>query len=158
MLGLCAISIQLLIRLNADGIARYGAAVAIERLARQVRADAHASRTAQIPGGDKVEGKAPSLRLFFEPSHVVAYELADGGVVRTESQDGKVVRHELFTLPRGGDARFELRDLASRRLVALVVSRAAGPSQTEPPRPLDVVALLGKDRVALPGKRGGQPR
>src|SRR5271166_3213533 len=57
MLGLCAISIQLLLRLNADGMSRYGAAVAIERLARQVRADAHASQTAQIPGDDKAGGK-----------------------------------------------------------------------------------------------------
>jgi hypothetical protein len=157
MLGLCAISIQLLLRLNADGMSRYGAAVAIERLARQLRADAHASQTAQLPEGDKGQGKPASLRLFVEPTHIVAYEPIKDSMVRTETRGGKVVRHESFALPRGGNARFELRDMASRRLVALVVSGAAGPSQTEPPRPLDVVALLGKDRVGPLGQRGGKP-
>ncbi len=32
--------------------------------------------------------------------------------------------------------------------MALVVTRPAGKSQTEPPRPLEVVALQGKDRAA----------
>ena len=32
LLGLCAVSIQLLMRLNADVQGRYGAAVALERL------------------------------------------------------------------------------------------------------------------------------
>ena len=79
-------------------------------------------------------------------------------MVRTESRAGKVVRHETYALARGAGARFELRDEGSRRLVALVVTRPAGKSQAEPPRPLEVVALQGKDRVGPPGKQGGKPQ
>jgi hypothetical protein len=158
MLGLCAVSIQILMRLNADGQARYGAAVSLERLARQVRDDAHSSETAQIAALEKTAGNPTSLRLDMGPDHKVAYEPRDGSVVRTESQAGQVVRHDSYALARGALARFELRDEASRRLVALVVSRPAGKSQTEPPRPLEVVAVQGKDRVGPLGKRGGKPR
>jgi hypothetical protein len=157
MLGLCAVSIQILMRLNAEGQARYGAAVALERLARQVRDDAHSSATAKIDALERTAGNPTSLRLDLGPNHKVAYESRDGGVVRTESQAGKVVRHETYALSRGAIARFELRSEASRRLVALVVNRPAGKSQTEPPRPLEVVAVQGKDRVGPLGKRRGKP-
>ena len=42
--------------------------------------------------------------------------------------------------------------------MVLVMTRPAGKSQTEPPRPLEVVALQGKDRVGPPGKQGGKPQ
>jgi hypothetical protein len=158
MLGLCAVSIQILLRLSADGMSRYGAAVAIERLGRQVRTDAHASQTAEVAGDQKDSSKPGSLRLVLEPGHVVAYGPAAAAVVRTETRGGKVIRHESFALRRGTEARFELRELASRRMVALVVSHAAATNQIEPPRPLDVVALLGKDRTGLPLKRKGHAR
>jgi hypothetical protein len=38
--------------------------------------------------------------------------------------------------------------------VALVVTRGPGKSQTEPPRPLEVVAQIGKDRPRTPAKTG----
>jgi hypothetical protein len=158
LLGLCAVSIQVLMRLNADVQGRYGAAVALERLARQLRDDSHASETALITVDEKKAGKPASLRLVFEPDHAVVYESGDGGMVRTESREGKRVRHERFVLPRGAGATFELRDEGSRRLVVLVTTRPAGKSQAEPPRPLEVVALQGKDRVGSPGKQGGKPQ
>jgi hypothetical protein len=158
LLGLCAVSIQLLMRLNADVQGRYGTAVALERLARQIREDAHASETAQINLDDnKKSGTPAGLRLIFEPDHNVVYASGDGGVVRTESRRGKVVRHEKYTLARGGGARFELRDEGSRRLVVLVMTRPVGKSQADPPRPLEVVALQGKDRVAPSAKQGVKP-
>ena len=158
LLGLCAVSIQVLMRLNADVQGRYGAAVALERLARQLRDDSHASETALITVDEKKAGKPASLRLVFEPDHAVVYDLGDGGVARTESRGGKRVRHEKYALARGADARFELRDEGSRRLVVLVTTRPAGKSQAEPLRPLEVVALQGKDRVGSPGKQGGKPQ
>ncbi len=158
LLGLCAVSIQVLMRLNADVQGRYGAAVALERLARQLRADAHASETAEMTALDEKAGKSAALRLVFEPNHVVAYESGNGGVVRTESRAGKAVRHETYALTRGAGARFELRDEGSHRLVVLVMTRPAGNSQAEPPRPLEVVAFQGKDRVGPPGKQGGKPQ
>ena len=41
-LALCAITIQLLMRLNSDGHARLTAGVSLERLSQQIRQDAHA--------------------------------------------------------------------------------------------------------------------
>ena len=40
--------------------------------------------------------------------------------------------------------------------MVLVVTRSPGKSQTEPPRPLEVVAMQGKDRLGPLGKTGGQ--
>jgi type II secretory pathway component PulJ len=158
LLGLCAVSIQVLMRLNTDVQGRYAAAVALERLARQLRADAHATETALVTGDPKKTDKTAALRLVLEPAHEVVYESGDGGVVRTESRAGKRVRHEKYALARGADASFELRDDGLHRLAVFVMTRTAGKSQVEPPRPLEVVALLGKDRVGPPGKQGGKPQ
>jgi hypothetical protein len=158
LLGLCAVSIQLLMKLNSEGMARFSAAASFERLARQVREDTHASETAQITVDDKKAGASAGLRLVFAPNHVVAYMAGDGGVIRTESRSDKVVRHETFGLTRGGGVQFEIREEGPRRLVALVVTRPAGKSPTEPPRPLEVLALQGKDRHESPAKQGGKPQ
>jgi hypothetical protein len=152
MLGLCAVSIQLLMRLNSDGMSRVGAAVALERLGRQLRNDVHASQTAEVAS----EGKPASLRLVFASSHIVSYESSASRVVRTETTGGNVARHESFSLPNGTTARFELREVASRRLVALVTSRSATTNQVEPPRPLDLVACVGKDHLGAHEKMGGK--
>jgi len=154
MLGLCAVSIQLLLRLNVDLVSRYSSALTLERLGRQVRHDAHSSDKAEL----KAESKPASLRLFLGPGHLALYEARDGAVVRSESQSSKLVRHESFALAKGAVARFELREHGSRRLVALVVTRSAGKSPTEPPRPLEVLALLGKDRAQPIATSGGKPR
>ena len=158
LLGLCAVSIQLLMKLNADVQGRFGEAVALDRLGRQLRDDAHASQTAEILVADQVKkAEQPAgLRLVLQPNHLVAYEFGDGGVVRNESRAGKRVRHERFTLARGLGTRFELRDEGPRRLVVLVVTRPSGKSQTEPPRPLELVALLGKDRAVPAGAQGSK--
>ena len=158
MLGLCAVSIQLLMRLNGDGVSRYGTAVALERLARQMRADAHSSESGQLDVDPKADGKPASLRLTLNPDHMVTYQSQEGAVVRTESAAGKVVRRESYSLPAGGAARFLLREEGPSRLVALVVTRGPGKSQTEPPRPLEVVAQIGKDRLRTSGKTGATSR
>jgi hypothetical protein len=159
LLGLCAVSIQLLMKLNGDVQGRFGEAVAIERLGRQFRDDAHASQTAEVLAADQVKKaeQRGGLRLVLHPDHLVVYEFGDGGVVRNESRAGKTVRHERFTLARGAGTRFELRDEGPRRLVVLVVTRPSGKSQAEPPRPLELVALQGKDHVVSAREQGRKP-
>jgi hypothetical protein len=160
LLGLCAISIQLLMKLNADVQGRFGEAVVFERLGRQLRDDAHASQSALIIGKDQAKkAEQPgSLRLVLEPDHIVVYEFGDGGVVRNERRAGKTVRHERFMLVRGAESRFEVRDDGPRRLVVLIVSRSSGKSQAEPPRPLELLAVQGKDRVMPAGTPGRKPQ
>ena len=140
LMSLCAVSIHLLMKLNADVQGRFSAAVTLERLARQVRDDAHASETAQVVADKKPAG----LRLRLEADHAVEYQSGDGGVVRTESRAGKMIRHETYILARGGVGQFELRDEGSHKMVALVVTHAPAKSKTEPPRPAEVLALRGK--------------
>jgi len=155
MLGLCAISLQILMQLNADGQARLRAAVALERLSRQLRDDVHTCELAQLAADLKAPVKPAGLRLTMEPDHTVTYEVRDGSVVRDEARAGKTVRHESYSLPRGQVARFEQRNEAAHKLVALVVTQVAGKSGTDPPAPLEVVALPGKDRLDRLEKRGG---
>lgn len=154
MLGLCAITLQLLMQLNAEGQARLRGAVGLERLSQQLRDDVHACRSAQLAADDKAPAKPPRLRLTIEPDHSVSYEIGDGNVVRDESRAGKTVRHESYSLPRGRVARFEERKEAAHRLLALVVTHVGGKSRTDPPRPLEVVASPGK--YHLEKREGGQ--
>ena len=72
-------------RLNADVQGRYSAAVAVERLGRQLRDDAHVSQTAEIVDIDQKSGKPAGLRLVLEPDRTVRYDFGNGGVIRTES-------------------------------------------------------------------------
>jgi hypothetical protein len=154
MLGLCALTLQLLLRLNADSQARLSAAAALDRLAGQFRQDVHACNAAGLddkPGGATA---SPSLRLNLGPSRTVSYEARDGRVVRSESESGKSTRHESYTLARMSSVQFQVRDEAARRFVALVVTRSTGKNAIDPPRPLEVLALLGKNRPEPLQQRG----
>ena len=159
LLGLCAVTLQLLLRVNADGQSRLGAATALDRLASQFRADVHAADSAQLvekAGGPPAP--APSLRLANGSRRLVTYEARAGRVDRVESGTGKPTRHESYVLDRGAAVRFEHRDDGPRRFVAMVVTRRAGKEAVDPPRPLEVLALPGKDRLALARSEGGQSK
>jgi hypothetical protein len=152
MLGLCAITLQLLIQLNADGQSRYSAAMALERLARQLREDVHACALARLTAVEKTPRVPAGLHLELEPGRTVDYRVAEGRVVRDESRAGTLIRHESYSLPRGRAARFEERKEAAHSLVALVLTQGPGKSGTAPPAPIEVVAAPGKDHRA---SRGG---
>jgi hypothetical protein len=147
VLGACALTMQLLLRLNAYSHDRYRAALALERLAHQLRDDVHGCERAEIVSLEKGQGGPPGLLLQVASDHQIRYELRPGSVERNESRSGKMVRHESYSLPRGRDARFEQRDEGAARLVALVVSCLPGRSGTDPPRPLEILALPGKHRT-----------
>jgi type II secretory pathway pseudopilin PulG len=158
ILGLCAISIQLLFRLSADSQSRLTAAMAIDRLARQLRVDVHACQAAQLAGDDKAPESASSLRLSIDSGHEVTYRPRSESVVRTESRAGKTVRNEEFVFGRSPKARFEVRSDSPRQWVVLVVSRGLERNRTDPPRPIEVIALAGKDRAVGRGTKGdGKP-
>jgi hypothetical protein len=155
MLGLCAISIQLLIRLNSDGQARLNTSVALERLASEFRSDVHSCETARIGGSDGASpgpASSPSLQITLRPGHVVSYEARPTGVVRLETDAGKS-RRESYILARKSVVSFERRDIGPRHFVAMVVRPAAGTDALAPPRPIEVLACEGKDRFrGTPGE------
>ncbi len=158
MLGLCAVTLQLLMKLNGASQARLGAAMTFERLARQLREDVHASETVLLAPAILPEGKPATLRLTLEPAHLIAYEVHDTSIVRLESRAGKRIRHESYGLAHSRTGRFELRDEVGGKLVGLVMSSSPGTSRTDPPRPLEVLALVGKDRPRVLGKEGDPRR
>jgi hypothetical protein len=158
MLGLCAVTLHLLLRLNGASQARLGSAMAFEQLARQLREDVHDSETVLLVPAKEPAGKPANLHLTLEPIHLIAYEVHESSIVRLESRAGKRIRHESYDLLPGRTGRFELRDEAGSKLVALVVTHVSGPSRTGPPRPLEIVALVGKDRPRLLANEGDRRR
>jgi type II secretory pathway pseudopilin PulG len=164
ILSLVAVTIQALMRVNADAQARLSASATFARLASQFREDVHASDDLRIPADPKLGGKpveanaTASLRLTRDPQRVITYEVRDGRVARLESTSGKISRHESYRIGNRNVVVFERRDEGPRRFVAMVMSRDAGKGQLEPPRPLEVLALQGKDRPAAPRTKGDQPK
>jgi type II secretory pathway pseudopilin PulG len=159
MLGLCAVTIQALLRVNADAQARVTAALALERLARQFRSDVHATFGAELASDPKTPSNPAKLLLKNDSPRVVAYSAdpASGTVARDEVQAGKITRHESYALGRSHQARFELFNDALRQWARLVVTQNSA-STPDPPRPIEVLALRGKDRLAHAlAKEGGKP-
>jgi hypothetical protein len=148
MLGLCAVTIQLLLRLHADSQARVSSTMVFERLARQLRDDAHASESARLgASGAKAAEARPSLTLSVKSAHSISYIVGDHVVARDETEGGKRTRHESYSLERGQVAGFELIDESGHRMVALRVMHEPGKSRAEPPKPLEFLASLGKHRA-----------
>jgi len=150
LMGLCAVTIQLLLRVGSDTQARRSAAAALDRLAEQFREDVHLC--------DDVQIRPAGVRLRLTPRVAVDYEVRDGRVGRIESTDGQPSRHESYGLGKTNTAVFDRRDDGPRRFLALVVSHKGRAGQPEPPHPIEVLALIGKDRGGPSGSGGGQPR
>jgi hypothetical protein len=155
-LGLCAVTIQLLMRLSASAQSRLNAQVGVERLARQLRTDVHAASHAEI----KAEGarKAAGLQLAIGAKHTVTFEPRGAGVARIEAADGHVTRREVYSVEGASEIGFEIRPEAGRRFVALVLKKHAGKRDGGSIRPMEVVALLGKEPDELIEKAGGSAR
>lgn len=149
LLGLCAVTMQLLFRVESEAQARRSAAAALGRLAEQFREDVHACQDAELR-------PQAALRLKREGPVVVDYEIGPGRVTRVEAAGGQAARRESYALGRHARAAFERRDDGSRRFLALVVRREPTRSQPDPPHPLEVLALVGKDRPTPPSPAGGK--
>ena len=91
--------------------ARYNAAVTLERLAQPVarRFPCERDRPRQHRSESARETR-PVCSSILEHDRIVKYEAGDGGMVRTESHAGKVIRHEAYRLARGEVGHFEVRD------------------------------------------------
>jgi prepilin-type N-terminal cleavage/methylation domain-containing protein len=153
MMGLCAVTIQVLLRTGADAQERRSTTSALGRLAERFREDVHASDEAMV-----MASKDLRLARGSRPRVAIVYEVEDGRVARIESVDDTESRRESYLLGRGHTAAFEARDDGPRRFLALVVRREASPGHPDPASPLEVLALVGKDRLEAPRSKGGQPR
>lgn len=143
-LGLCATTIQLLLRLKADAQSRYSATVSLDRLARQLRSDAHAASLARLETAQG--GKTASLYLELGPKHAVVYEPRKSAVGRLETEDGRITHRESFALLHPGEVEFETRHEAGNLFVVVVIRKRDAKLGTHTPLSLEVVARVGKER------------
>jgi hypothetical protein len=148
MLGLCAVTIQLLLRLNADSQSRVSTTVTLERLARQLRDDAHASESARLSAQDpSAKDMHSTLNLVLSPSHSIDYKVGKHLIAREEMKGGKRVRHESYSLDRDQTARLEVIEESGLKLVRLLVNREPVKSGTTPSKPLEILAALSKHTI-----------
>ena len=77
-------------------------------------------------------------------------------MARIETDSGTMKAHESYVVGKRNLVSFEHRDEGARRFLVMVVNREAGKGQLEPPRPLEVLALQGKDRPATSSTKGGR--
>jgi hypothetical protein len=157
ILGICAVTIQLLLRLNSEGQARLNAAGALERLASQFRADVHACEVGKLSTA-KAGDAASTLQLDTQRTVIVTYEARDGRVNRQESDSGQTIRRESYTLGPGRSVHFERRQDGPRWLAAMVVSHRTGKDRLDASAPMEVLALEGKDLPKPSPGNEGQPK
>ncbi len=159
VLGIAAITIQSMLRLSADSQVRLASSLVFERLARQLRSDAHASETARL---EAALPKAPvprgTLELVPAAGHLVTYTLREKSVDRDETLAGKKLRHESFMLPRGQHARFELGKEAGRVIVSLTVQPDPTSNPGASDSGLEVLGLVGKHRSVPLAKSEGSKK
>jgi type II secretory pathway pseudopilin PulG len=154
MLTLCALLLQMLMKVDADSRARRDGSVVLGRLTEQFRDDLHAARTVTLV--DRPSGAKTGLRLQRGADRTVEYQ-ADGGssVVRVESERGKPVRRERYEIPRSDPIALGLDHEGGREFARLVLNRRGKRNQGDPPRSFQIVALVGKNKDRTAG--GGKP-
>jgi hypothetical protein len=158
MLGVCAVLIQLLLRVGSDRQVRASATGALARLAQQIRQDAHACDDARL---DKQPGGKPANLYFARgPKQRISYEIRSAGIQRIEgdADGGSIFRRELYRVPGASGARFELRTEGPLHLAVLVLSPLSGARALEPPGSLEVVAVMGTDHAGPLAERGTEGR
>jgi type II secretory pathway component PulJ len=153
VLGLCAVTIQALLRLEKDGQKRYLSQASLERLARQLRIDAHAATGARVEAVRK--GESAILNLSLGSKHSVMYEPRKSAVMRVESRDGNIQRRELYALPAARTIGFELIAEEGRQFVLLSAERSAKLGDNGSSGAMHTVALVGKDRGRAAAIGGG---
>ncbi len=159
MLGLVAVTIQVMLRLVADSQSRLSSSLMLERLARQLRSDVHRSQTAVVEGAaGKAAAPHAAVKLEPEPGRLVTYHMRGNSLDRDETAAGKRVRHESFVLPRGHHARFEPGVLAGRTTVSLWIEPGPESSPVGAVRALEVLAVVGKHRGVALAQKSEEPK
>jgi prepilin-type N-terminal cleavage/methylation domain-containing protein len=145
LLALAAGMIHLLLKLDRGGRTASEEASDLARLARDFRADAHASAKAQPAA------IAPDrLRLELEGSRAVEYEVKPDVVARTATDGAKVLKRETYRRPPRTSVRWEIEADGPRPLAVLVVDRPPDGRDESSYRDRRVVAELGRDRRLNP--------
>jgi hypothetical protein len=149
MLGLCVLMLQMLMKLDGDSRARMAGTNALGRLAEQFRADVHAAKSGRV---ERPKLGQAGLRLESGPDRTVEYR-SDGAsaLIRLESDHGKLVRRERYEIPRSNPITLSLEHEGDGELARLAVNRQLTRSQSDSPRVVEIMALLGRNQVHTVG-------
>jgi hypothetical protein len=140
MLTLCAGMIHLLLKLDRTGRTASEQAVDLARLARDFRADAHASTKFDRPGIE-----ADRLILEVDAGRTVEYQIRPADVLRTVREGEKVKRYETYRRPARTKARFDIDPEGPRRFAVLSIDRPPDARDESFYRDYQIEAELGKD-------------
>jgi prepilin-type N-terminal cleavage/methylation domain-containing protein len=155
VLGTTVVQLQLMLRLDQSGRARFEQAAARERLGRQLRLDIHDADSAEPVAENRRSGLR--VQLHGTSSGQVEYWINAAEVVRIELKDAKPIRREVYSIPRLIAAHFENRTESGRRLIALVVSTSTAKARDAPPRIDEIVIAVGRDDgQAAPNPKGAK--
>jgi hypothetical protein len=159
ILGLCTLMLQLLMKLDGQSRSRLEGANSFARLSAQFRQDIHAAGAVRLL--NEPQAKPVVLRLEIAKDRSIEYHVKrEGTVLRVESHNGKPLRRESYEIPRCEAVRLAVEKDQGRELATLDVDLRASPLPTDPPRMLQIVALVGKnrDRASVSAMaEGGKP-
>ena len=145
MLTLCAGTVHLLLKLDRSGRAASEEATDLARLAREFRADAHASAPLDPPAGG-----ADRMTFTIEGGKTVEYQVRPRDVLRTLREGDKVRRFETYRRPARASVRFEVAGDGPRPLATVIVDRPLDGRDDSLYRDYRIEAELGKDRRTNP--------
>lgn len=139
LIGLSAGTIQLLLKLDRAGRAASEEAVALARLARDFRDDAHEAPPVDPPGRS-----TDRVVLTLSESKTVEYTIRPGDVLRTVRQGEKVLRHETYRRPARASARIDVAIDGPRPIASMVFDRPSSDRDISAYHDYRIEAELGK--------------
>ncbi len=145
LLGLCAGTIHLLMRLDRSGRAASEEAADLARLARDFLGDAHAA-----PPTDPAGRSPDRMTLDLGDGRTVEYQVRPGDLLRTAREGDKVRRREVYRRPSRTSARLDVTPDGPRSIAALILDRPADGPDGSLYRDYRIEAELGKDRRFIP--------
>lgn len=137
VMGLAAVTLHALFRLDAAGRAAASDAQAVSLLASHFRDDAHASQSVQAENDS-------TLRFLINDEESIRYRFEKNQLHREALRNGQVRNRERYSMRRLGPVKFQVED----SFVAVSLARSAKEGFGKPV-PYRIEARLGKDRLAL---------
>ncbi len=102
----------------------------LQRLAAQLRADAHGALSAKMEGGKEEDTTAGSVLLALnDDEESVRYSVTAQGLHREHLRGEEVLQRESYRLPDGCTARWELKESDSVALVSLTIVPTPGDAE-----------------------------
>lgn len=116
----------------------------LQRLAAQLRADAHNALSAKTEGGREEDAAAESMLLALNDKESVRYSVKAERLHREHLQGEKVLHRESYRLPDGCIARWELEESHSVPLISLKIQPKPGDfTKHMNGQPVQVFAAVG---------------